>query len=404
MSVKRRDKRNRVLRTGESQNSDGRYVYTYVVGKKQRKIYSWKLEPTDSLPSGKRNCVSLREKIDELNRERSMGVERNNMTVLELVERYLKTRKDVKATTKAGYKTVVNTLKKEDFAYRRISDIRMSDAKLWLVKLQDKDGKSYSSIHSIRGVLRPAFQMAVDDNVIFKNPFEFYVASVIVNDSVTREALTRDQERKFLKFVSEDKHYKRYYDAIYLLFKTGMRVSEFCGLTINDIDFKNRMISIDHQLVRVGMKYMIEETKTNAGTRNIPMSNDVYDCCMRIVENRPKIKCEPIIDGYSGFLYIDKNNMPKIALHWEKYFQRICEKYNDIYRVQMPKVTPHVCRHTFCSNMAKSGMNPKSLQYIMGHSDISVTLNTYTHIEFEDAQKEVQKLDENSTKKKFMVL
>lgn len=61
------------------------------------------------------------------------------------------------------------------------------------------------------------------------------------------------------------------------------------------------------------------------------------------------------------------------------------QKYNNIYRVQMPKATPHVCRHIFCSNMAKSGMNPKSLQYIMGHSDISVTSNTYTHVKFEDA-------------------
>lgn len=93
-----------------------------------------------------------------------------------------------------------------------------------------------------------------------------------------------------------------------------------------------------------------------------------------------------MIDGYSGFLYLDKNNMPMVALHWEKYFQHILQKYNSIYKVQMPKVTPHVCRHTFCSKMAKSGMNPKRLQYIMGHSDISVTLNTYTHVKFEDAE------------------
>ena len=78
-----------------------------------------------------------------------------------------------------------------------------------------------------------------------------------------------------------------------------------------------------------------------------------------------------------------------VALHWEKYFQHICDKYNSIYKVQMPKITPHVCRHTFCSNMAKSGMNPKTLQYIMGHSDIGVTLNTYTHIGYEDAQNEM---------------
>ena len=81
-----------------------------------------------------------------------------------------------------------------------------------------------------------------------------------------------------------------------------------------------------------------------------------------------------------------------VAMHWEKYFQHAVEKYNSIYRVQLPKITPHVCRHTYCSNMAKSGMNPKALQYLMGHSDISVTLNTYTHLKLEDAQEEVKKM------------
>jgi len=84
--------------------------------------------------------------------------------------------------------------------------------------------------------------------------------------------------------------------------------------------------------------------------------------------------------------------MPMVALHWEKYFQRICEKYNSIYKEQMPKVTPHVCRHTYCSHNASAGMNPKHLQYLMGHSDISVTLNTYSHIDFDIVQKEVENL------------
>ena len=55
---------------------------------------------------------------------------------------------------------------------------------------------------------------------------------------------------------------------------------------------------------------------------------------------------------------------------------------------------PHVCRHTYCSNMAKSGMNPKTLQYLMGHSDISVTMNVYTHISFDDAEEELKRMEE----------
>ena len=278
----------------------------------------------------------------------------------------------------------------DPFGKLRIDKVHLSDAKTWLIKLQQTDGKGYSSIHSIRGVLRPAFQMAVDDDLIRKNPFGFELASVIVNDSVPREAITRQQERELLKFIKEDKHFSRYYDAIYILFHTGLRISEFCGLTFSDIEFKQMRIKVDHQLQRTTeMQYVIQEPKTESGIRYIPMSEEVAACFRRIIANRTAPKVEPMVDGHVGFLFLDKNDRPMVALHWEKYLEHIVEKYNKIYRIPMPKVTPHVCRHTFCSNMAKSGMNPKTLQYIMGHSDISVTLNVYTHVQFYDAQAEL---------------
>lgn len=84
--------------------------------------------------------------------------------------------------------------------------------------------------------------------------------------------------------------------------------------------------------------------------------------------------------------------MPEVALHWEKHFSWALAKYNRIYREQLPKITPHVCRHTYCSNMAKSGMNPKTLQYLMGYSDIGVTLNTYTHVSLNDAKDELERI------------
>lgn len=118
------------------------------------------------------------------------------------------------------------------------------------------------------------------------------------------------------------------------------------------------------------------------------MRSDVEECLKSIIKNRNKPKIETLIDGYTGFLYYDK-----ISLHWEKFFQHICEKYNKTYKVQMPKVTPHVCRHTYCSNMARSGIAAKTLQYLMGHSDIGVTLNVYTHLGLEDAQKEIAKIE-----------
>ena len=395
VSEKRRDNKNRILRNGESQRKDGRYAYKYndATGKQQF-VYSWRLEKTDKLPEGKRDCLSLREKEKQILRDLDdqIAPRGGEMTVLALVQKYILQKTGVRPNTEAGYQTVVNILKKEKFGGMRIDRVKISDAKCWLIQLQ-QNGRSYSSIHSIRGVVRPAFQMAVDDDLIRKNPFEFQLATVIVNDSVTREAITRKQERAFLEFVKNDKHFSRYYEGIYILFKTGLRISEFVGLTLADLDMKNRTITVDHQLQRTSkMEYVIEATKTTSGTRVLPMTDDVYACFERIIANRKTPKVEPIIGGKWGFLYLDKNGMPMVALHWEKYFQHICQKYNSIYKVQMPKVTPHVCRHTYCSNMAKSGMNPKTLQYLMGHSDIGVTLNTYTHIGFDDAQKELKRV------------
>jgi len=391
MSEKRRDNRNRILHVGESQRPDGRYAYKYKdLNGDVKFVYSWRLDKNDRVPAGKARDLSLREKERQIQQDLFNQIVPNggNLTVLELVEKYLSLKVNVRHNTLANYNFVLNILKKEDFGKMRIDRVKQSDAKAWLIKMQ-KDGRGYSTIHSVRGVVRPAFEMALQDDLIRKNPFQFELATVVVNDSVTREAITRAQERAFLKFIQEDKCYSKYYDGIYILFNTGLRVSEFCGLTTSDIDFKNKRIRVDHQLQRTReMEYIIEDTKTKNGERFVPMSNEVMECFRRIIANRKKPAKEPMIDGYTGFLFLDKNGMPMVALHWEHYFKHILNKYNNIYKVQLPKITPHVCRHTFCSNMAKSGMNPKTLQYIMGHSDISITLDTYTHIKFDDAKVE----------------
>ena len=374
----RRDFKHRVLRRGESIRADGKYQFKYHINGKPHFVYSWRLEPTDKLPLGKKPCLSLRELEKQIgyDLDSQMDPMGKNITVEELVQRYLMTKTGVKHSTLTGYKYVQNLMKKEPFNDKKISSIKISDAKLFLIKLQ-KDGKGYSTIKTVRGILRPAFQMAVDDDVLHKNPFSFELATVVVNDSVTREAITKDQMRKFLKFVHDDNVYCKYYEVVYILFHTGMRISEFCGLTLKDVDLENRIINIDHQLQRTSdMRLIIESTKTNAGTRKLPMTEDVFRCFQAIVEDREKPRFEKMVDGYTGFLFLDKEGLPEVAMHWEHRFNHMVKRYNDIFRVQMPNITPHVCRHTYCSNMAKAGMNPKTLQYLMGHSDISVTLNT----------------------------
>jgi len=391
----RRDSKHRVLRRGESIRADGKYQFKYHIAGKPHFVYSWRLEPTDPLPVGKKPCLSLRELEKQIGYDLDNQIDPlgKNITVMELVERYLKTKVGMRPNTLANYNFVKNILKNEDFGQQKISKIKTSDAKLFLIKMQQEDGRGHSTVKTVRGVLRPAFQMAVDDDVLMKNPFQFELAGVVVNDAVTRQAITKDQMRKFLRFVHDDILYCKYYEVVYILFHTGMRISEFCGLTLKDIDLKNKTVNIDHQLQRTSKReYVIEPTKTNAGTRVIPITDEVAEMFRLIIEDRPKYKTEKIVAGYSGFLFLDKDGMPLVAMHWEHRFNSMVGRYNEIYKVQIPNITPHVCRHTYCSNQAKAGMNPKTLQYLMGHSDIAVTLNVYTHVGLEDAENELRKM------------
>ena len=94
------------------------------------------------------------------------------------------------------------------------------------------------------------------------------------------------------------------------------------------------------------MECIIEDTKTPDGVRFLPMTKEVRECFECIIAKRKRPKIEPTVRDkngklYHGFLYLDKNDMPMVALHWEKYFEHIITKYNSIYKEELPKVTPH---------------------------------------------------------------
>jgi integrase len=190
---------------------------------------------------------------------------------------------------------------------------------------------------------------------------------------------------------------------MYILFKTGLRISEFTGLTLKDLDMENKTISIDHQLqYTAGRGAYIEKTKTENGVRVLPMSDDVCEVMKKVISSRKKPKIEYMIDGYAGFLFLDDRGKPMLSYQWQKRFQRAVQKYNSIYKVELPKITPHVCRHTYCTNMVKRGISVKTLQYLMGHADINTTLGIYTHLKLDDAKNELEQLEVRESIQKEM--
>ena len=120
------------------------------------------------------------------------------------------------------------------------------------------------------------------------------------------------------------------------------------------------------------------------------MSDEVYQAFQNILKHRRKQK-NLVIDGYSDFLFINRNGNPQVAVNYEAVFRKLVDKYNSKHEEPLPKITPHVMRHTFCTRLANAGMNPKALQYVMGHSNITITLNRYTHASLETVKSELQR-------------
>lgn len=378
----------RTLRTNEYYNpKTKRYEYHYkdCFGK-ERVISSYRLEVMDQLPKGKKSSKSLREKEAELNAqlENSIDIDGAKLTLLEVVDRYLKylyNRKSLAHNTKVGYNVTVNNLKQYKLGYMEIGKIRPQHCEEWLDDMKKKHRGS--SIQTQISLIKRAFEYALDYDYIVKNPFRNITTDK--SDSKKMDALSVKDMNRFLDFCSKDVHSAHCYDMIYVLFWTGLRVSELCGLTLDDIDMDNRMVKVDKQLQCVNHVHVILPTKTTNGERIIPMTDGVYQCFERVIKNRYIMgDIEPACydergNKYERFVFLATRSRKTIVRsHVEEYLQNCIKRFNNA-NIENPirKFEPHICRHTFATNMQY--LPPKTLQYILGHGNISTTMNNYVN-------------------------
>lgn len=200
------------------------------------------------------------------------------------------------------------------------------------------------------------------------------------------EAISISDMHRFLEFCSKDAHSAHCYDMIYVLFWTGLRASELCGLTLDNIDMENHLIRVEKQLQCVNHTHVVLPTKTINGTRYIPMTDGVYECFQRILKNRYIMgDIEPVCydekgKAYEGFVFLATRSRKTIVRsHIEEYLQNCIKRFNNANTDNpIRKFEPHICRHTFATNM--QGLPPKTLQYILGHGNITTTMNNYVSV------------------------
>lgn len=180
-------------------------------------------------------------------------------------------------------------LKKDKLGARSIDSIKPSDTKEWAVRMK-ANGYAYKTINNYKRSLKASFYITIADDYVRKNPFDFKLNQVIEDDTKQKQALTEEQEEVLLSFAETDRVYRKYYDEIVMLLKTGLRISELCGLTVSDLDFTEKVIHVEHQLLKNSRTgYYIDTPKIKSGMRDVPMSEEVCRAFERVMARKQSV-------------------------------------------------------------------------------------------------------------------
>ncbi len=404
----RKDGKGRVLRRGEHyRKSDSRYAYSYTdpLGKR-RTIYAKTLE-------------KLREQEEQLVRDQLDGIDNyaaGHATVNYLFDRYISTKSELRSTTASNYRYVWNHFIKDTFGKKKVKDVKYSDVLYFYNDLVKNQGLQINTLESINTVLRPAFQLAVRDDIIRKNPVDGAYREISRRNGGSRKsrrALTKEQQRAFINYVSESPIFYVWYPLFIFLLGTGCRIGEVVGIRWDDVDLKKRMISINHTLTyyprydgEYKCEFKVSKPKTAAGIRTIPMMEPVYEALSSEYDRQSEEGfCENKVDGMTNFIFTNRFGMPHNPQAINRTIKRIVDAHNSEEEVKaakekrepimIPRFSCHIFRHTFASRFCENETNVKVIQEVMGHADVTTTMNIYAEVNSDVTKEALDKLAKN---------
>lgn len=400
---KKKDKKGRILLKGEYQRADGRYEYKYTdhTGKRQS-VYSWKLNPGDSTPKGKISKFSLRELKKQIQQDLDDGIcvgSTGNLTLNDYWNLYFPMKKNLKQSTSTNYKYMYVNYVQDTLGRMKLKYIKYSDIiKFYNTLIYDRGFKP-NSVEIVHTILHQMLRSAVRDQMIRSNPADGTMAELKKSDSWVkpkRFALTEEQQTAFTGFVSNSVTYRHWLPLFTFLLGTGCRIGEALGLRWTDCNFENNVISINHSLIyRVQdngkCEYHINTPKTQNGVREIPMLTEVKEALLAEEELQKMIGGNTqTVDGYTGFVFRNRHGKMLSPESVNRAIKRIYTEYNQTERsnakaeqrdpVLLPHFSAHHLRHTFCTRLCEQESNLKLIEVIMGHADISTTMDIYNDI------------------------
>lgn len=376
MSVKRKDNKGRILRDGEIQKADGRYEFRYKdAGGTLRSLYSWRLTDADTVPNGKRKCDSLRELEKLALRDVQDGIAVTKATLNDRWESYISSKPELRKSTVNDYYYMYNKFVRNDIGSLPITSITYSRMKRFFNHLITDLGLKMTTVDNVNTVLHPVFTVAVRDNLIRTNPMTGLMSELkkAYNWSrPKRHSLTEEEQKIFMQRIDSSP----LKPLFILMLGTGCRISEAVGLRWQDVLWEENLISVNHILrystIDGKARLWVGPPKTSCGTRMIPMMLSVREALREEYKRQEKEGfCSSVVDGYSGFIFCDKHGK---AIRPETVNRAITALIKDC---DVQHFSSHQLRHTFCTRFCERETDLKLIQEIMGHSDISITMDIY---------------------------
>lgn len=366
-----------------------------------------------------KSLVTLRQKEDELVRDQMDGLNvyvAGSADVNFLFDRYISTKTELRSTTKANYLYTWDHFIRDTFGKKKIKDVKYSDVLFFYTDLITNKGLQVNTLESINTVLRPTFELAVRDDIIRRNPVNGAYAEVKKRNGgarKSRRALTVEQQREFIDYVAKNPFFFHWYPFFVFLLGTGCRIGEAIGIRWDDVDMKKRTININHSLTcytrsdnSFKCEFRVSEPKTEAGIRTIPMMGPVYEVLKSEYQRQQEEGfCVAEVDGMTNFIFTNRFGNPHNPQAVNRAIKRIIDTHNAEEEVEakkkkrepimLPRFSCHIFRHTFASRFCENETNVKVIQEVMGHADVSTTMNIYAEANPEVTREALEKLAKN---------
>ena len=320
-------------------------------------------------------------------KQNPLYIEHNGIPLCELMRANLKLKLDTNQITPTQFgrvSTTIEKIEKMPIGNKKIDEITSDEIQAYLNSISNL---SNSSIKKLYGQFAQTFKTAMNKGYIMRNPMDNVIRPISQKQDKKVRAFTIDEQQAFTDYIlSKDLKQCKYRNVFLIQMYMGLRVGEALALTMNDIDLKYKRVNIHRTLTTDENNAVImgNKTKTYAGMRVVPIPDFIYPYIveqMKIADSQENNE-EKLLFKPSNSKYTKRSNV-------NSELRRILKKEFNI-----TDISTHSLRHTFGTRCIESGMAPVVVQKLMGHTDVGVTLNTYTSVFDKFKETEIAKVND----------